>query len=175
MKSIFTFVIALAISTTGFSQVDAYSEAVKKCIESNGTLSYYEGVVGEMFVMLEKQFESQNVPESTWKEVKIVKTDAMKELAQMMVSAYRGHFSHEEVKNMNILYSSKAGKNMFKPEKLTEGDKVILSEFYKSDTGQKVLGSQESITDSMSKISEIWSGDLYRSVIDKLSEKGFNL
>ncbi len=175
MKSIFTFVIALIISTTAFSQVDPYSEDVKKCIKSNGTMSYYEGVVDQMFVMVEKQFESQNVPESTWKEVKMVKADAMKELGQMMVSAYRGHFSHEDVKNMNSLYSSKAGKNMFKPEKLTEGDKVILSEFYKSDTGKKVLGSQESITDSMSKISEMWSGSLYRSVIDKLSEKGFNL
>jgi len=175
MKSIFTFAIVLLISTTGFSQVDAYSEDVKKCIESNGTMSYYEGVVDQMFVMIQKQFESQNVPEDTWADIKMVKNDAMKELAQMMVSAYRGHFSHEDVKNMNTLYSSKAGKNMFKPEQLTEGDKVILSEFYKSDTGQKVLGSQESITASMSKISEIWSGDLYRSVIDKLSEKGFNL
>ena len=175
MKSIFTIVMALIISTAGFSQVDAYSEDVKKCIESNGTMSYYEGVVDQMFVMLKQQFESQNVPDSVWEEVKTVKTDAMKELAQMMVSAYRGHFSHEDVKNMNVLYSSKAGKNMFKPEQLTEGDKVILSEFYKSDTGQKVLGSQESITDSMSKISEMWSGDLYKSVIDKLSEKGFNL
>ncbi len=175
MKSIFTIVIALVVYTGGFAQVDAYSEDVKKCIGSNGTISYYEGVVDQMFVMLEKQFESQNVPQNTWKEVKKVKTDAMKELAQMLVSAYRGHFSHEDVKNMNTLYSSKAGKNMFKPEELTEGDKVVLSEFYKSDTGQKVLGSQESITDSMSKISEIWSGDLYKSVIEKLSEKGYNL
>ena len=175
MKSIFTLVIALIIYTGGFSQVDAYSEDVKKCIGSNGTISYYEGVIDQMFVMLEKQFESQNVPQNTWNEVKMVKTDAMKELAQMLVSAYRGHFSHEDVKNMNTLYSSRAGKKMFKPEQLTEGDKVVLSEFYKSDTGQKVLGSQESITDSMSKISEMWSGDLYKSVIAKLSEKGYNL
>lgn len=163
------------MATPGFSQVDDYSEDVKKCIKSNGTLSYYEGVIDQMFVMLEKQFANQNVPKTTWEEVKTIKVDAMKELAQMMVSAYRGHFSHEDVKNMNSLYNSKAGKNMFKPEQLTEGDKVVLSEFYKSDTGQKVLGSQESITESMSKISEMWSGDLYKSVIDKLSEKGFNL
>jgi len=175
MKSILTLVIALFISTNTFSQLDPYGVSVKKCITNNGTISYYEGVVDQMFLMLEQQFESQKVPENIWNEVKLVKIDAMKELSQMMVSAYRGHFSHEDVKNMNTLYSSKAGKNMFKPEKLTESDKLALSEFYKSDTGQKVLGSQESITNSMSKISEIWSGDLYKSVINKLSKKGFNL
>lgn len=175
MKTIFTLTIALFLSLSSFSQVDPYSEDVKKCITSNGTLSYYEGVIDQMFVMLQEQFKSQEVPESVWNEVKELRTTSMKELAQMLVSAYRGHFSHKDVKTMNDLYGSKAGKNMFKPEKLTEGDKVILSDFYKSDTGQKVLGSQESITEAMSKISEMWSGDLYKSVIEKLSEKGFNL
>ena len=99
----------------------------------------------------------------------------MKELAQMIVSAYRGHFTHQDVKNMNTLYASKAGKAMFKNEALSEGDKIILNQFYETETGQKILGSQDSMNASMSKIAEMWSSDVYRGVIAQLSDKGYNL
>jgi hypothetical protein len=76
---------------------------------------------------------------------------------------------------MNTLYASQAGKNMFKKEELTEGDKIILSEFYKSDTGNKIVSSQDSMNDAMSKISEMWSSEVYRDLIAMLSEKGYEL
>jgi len=129
MKKLYTLVLALLISFASFSQVDAYSEEVKKCINSNGTIGYYENVVDQMFTMLEEQFKSQDVPAAVWKDLKKVKPDAMDELAVMIVSAYKAHFTHQDVKNMNALYKTKAGKNMFKPEALTEGDKIILKEF----------------------------------------------
>jgi hypothetical protein len=91
------------------------------------------------------------------------------------VSAYKAHFTHQDVKNMNALYKTKAGKNMFKPEALTEGDKIILKEFYQSDTGQKIVSSQDSMNASMSDISVMWSGDLYKKMIAKLSEKGYDI
>ena len=175
MKRVLTLLLFLSLSVTGFAQVDAYSEDVKMCVKSNGTMSYYEDVMEQMYKMLKVQFTDANVPESVWAEVKKGKSTAMDELAQMMVSAYRGHFTHEDVKNMNALYASKAGKNMFVKDGLTEGDKVVLNEFYKSDTGQKILGSQDSMNESMSKISELWSSDVYRGVIAQLSEKGYNL
>lgn len=175
MKNIFTLLLFLTISATSFAQVDAYSEDVKKCIKSNGTMSYYEDVMEKMYKMLNVQFTDANVPETVWTEVKKGKKAAMDELAQMIVSAYKGHFTHKDVKKMNALYASKAGKNMFKKDALTEGDKVILKEFYKSDTGQKITGSQDSMNASMSKIAEMWSSDVYRGVIAMLSEKGYNL
>ncbi|MBU2939647.1 DUF2059 domain-containing protein [Lacinutrix sp. C3R15] len=176
MKKIYTLVLALIVSVTTFAQVDAYSEDVKQCIKSNGTYAYYENVVDQMFTMLQEQYASQNVPESVWVELKGLKTESLEELSQMVVSAYRGHFTHEDVKNMNALYATKAGQNMFKDaSELTEGDKVALTEFYRSDTGQKITGSQDSMNDAMSKISEMWSSGFYRDIVDKLSEKGFNL
>jgi len=175
MKKIIALICLLTIGTVGFAQVDQYSEDVKTCIKSNGTMTYYEGVVDQMFIMLEEQFTSQEVPVAVWTELKNEKSDAMGELAQMVVSAYRAHFTHEDVKNMNALYTTKAGENMFKPEELTEGDKIILTEFYKSDTGQKIVSSQDSMNASMGDISVLWSGDLYKSMIAKLSEKGFDL
>ncbi|WP_055435191.1 DUF2059 domain-containing protein [Lacinutrix algicola] len=175
MKRVFTLLLFLSLSVTSFAQVDAYSEDVKKCVKSNGTMSYYEDVMDQMYQMLKVQFTDENVPDTVWVEVKKGKSAAMDELAQMMVSAYKGHFTHQDVKNMNTLYASKAGKNMFKTDGLTDGDKVVLNEFYKSDTGQKILGSQESMNESMSKISEMWSSGVYRGVIAQLSDKGYNL
>ena len=175
MKRVITFICFLALTTISFAQVDAYSEDVKKCIKSNGTMAYYEDVIDQMFTMLEEQFKSQNVPAEVWTALKKEKPAAMDELAQMIVSAYRAHFTHEDVKKMNALYASKAGQNMFKPDALTEGDKQILKEFYQSETGQKIVNSQDSMNASMSDISEMWSRDLYKQMIAKLSEKGFNI
>jgi len=175
MKNIITLILFLTFSMASFAQVDAYSEAVKKCITSNGTMSYYEDVVEQMYGMLEKQYSAENVPQTVWAEIKKGKKASMDELAQMIVSAYKGLFTLQDVKNMNALYASQAGKNMFKKEALTESDKVILSEFYKSDTGLKITGSQEEMNAAMSKIAEMWSGDYYKSVVAFLSEKGYNL
>lgn len=175
MKNITTLILFLTFSITSFAQVDAYSEDVKKCITSNGTMSYYDDVLEQMYTMLQQQFKAENVPNTVWVEIKKGKKASKDELAQMIVSAYKGHFTHQDVKNMNALYASQAGKNMFKKDALSESDKVILNEFYKSDTGRKITGSQDSMNASMSKISEIWSGDYYKSVIAFLSEKGYNL
>ncbi|WP_054851757.1 DUF2059 domain-containing protein [Olleya sp. ITB9] len=175
MKKIITIFCFLVIGTSVFAQVDQYSKDVKTCIKSNGTYSYYEGVIEQMYTMLEEQFVTQKVPATVWADLKKGNSEAMDELSLMIVSAYKAHFTHEDVKNMNKLYATKAGKNMFKTDALTEGDKVFLKEFYQSETGQKIVSSQESMNSSMSDISVMWSGNLYKSVISKLSEKGYDL
>ena len=176
MKQILTFLLAFTISVVSVAQVDEYSEDVKLCLKNNGTYNYYDGVVDSMFTHLKQQFASQNVPDGVWTELEGIKLDTLDELGQMVVSAYRGHFTHEDVKNMNALYKTTAGKKMINTETaLTEGDKVVLNEFYKSETGQKIVGSQDSMNASMMQITEMWSADLYKSVLAKLSEKGFNL
>ena len=176
MKKFFTLILFITLSAAMFAQADAYSEDVKTCVKSNGTYDYYADVVDQMFTMLKQQYASKNVPDSIWKEFEDSKSESMDELSQMLVSAYRGYFSHEDVKKMNTLYQSKTGRTMIKnAQGLTEGDKVVLGEFYESDTGKKIIGSQEDMNKLMSKISEIWSSDMYRGVVTKLSEKGFSL
>lgn len=180
MKNILTFILTIIITSTAFSQdkvvVDEYSEDVKLCLKNNGTYNYYDGVVDQMFTHLKTQFAEQNVPTEVWSELESMKPDTLDELGQMVVSAYRGHFNHQDVKNMNFLYGTTAGKKMINSEtELNDEDKAALSEFYKSETGQKIVGSQDSMNASMMQITEMWSADLYKSVIDKLSEKGFNL
>lgn len=176
MRQLLTLLLVFTISTVSFAQLDDYSEDVKLCLKNNGTYNYYDGVVDQMFTHLKEQYKSLNVPDEVWEELEQVKTSSLDELSQMIVSAYRGHFNHQDVKNMNALYGTTAGKKMINSQtELDESDKEVLNEFYKSDTGQKIVGSQDSINASMMQITEMWSADLYKSVINKLSEKGFNL
>jgi hypothetical protein len=176
MKTFLSLAIVLFISFSSYSQTDPYSEDVKVCLKQNGTYDYYADVVDQMFVMLKNQYAAKNVPAEVWKEVESVKSDSMDELSQMLVSAYRGYFSHDDVKNMNSLYKSQAGKTMVNDaENLTASDKVVLGQFYESDTGQKILGSQKEMNKLMSKISEMWSSDMYRNAVAMLSAKGFTL
>ncbi len=156
--------------------IDPYSEAVKKCIKSNGTYKYYAEVVDQMFTMMQQQYASQNVPNQVWDELKQTKNETLEELGQMIVSAYRGHFTLKDVNYMNAFYATDIGKNMFvNGYKLTEGDKVAIAEFYKSETGEKIISSQQSLEDAMRQISEFWSKDFYASIVDKLSEKGYTI
>lgn len=181
MKTIQTFLFAFLLTTFSIAQtdtvvVDEYSEDVKLCLKNNGTYNYYDGVVDSMFTHLKTQFANQKVTDEVWAELEAIKPDTLDELGQMVVSAYRGHFTHQDLKNMNALYKTTAGKKMINSETaLTEGDKVALNEFYKSETGQKIVGSQDSMNASMLQITEMWSADLYKNVLAKLSEKGFNL
>lgn len=176
MKTVLTFILIFLISFSTIGQVDAYSEDVKVCIKQNGTYDYYADVVDQMFTMLKQQYAAKKVPESVWQELETSKSDSMDDLSQMLVSAYRGYFSHDDVKNMNALYQSKSGQTMVNDaNSLTASDKKKLGQFYESDTGQKILGSQDEMNKLMSKISEMWSSDMYRSAVAKLSEKGFTL
>lgn len=182
MKHILKIFVLILFTTTAFAQNndaatdEAYNKEVKLCLKNNGTHHYYSDVVDQMFVELKKQFADQNVTEDIWTELEQIKPQTLDELEDMIVTAYEGHFTLEDVKNMNALYASNAGKKMIKSDTpLTEGDKIVLQEFYKSDTGQKIVGSQDSMNAILMKITENWSGKLYRSVLDKLSEKGYNL
>ena len=175
MKNLTTLIIAFVITTVTFAQESTYNEDVKKCIKSNGTYAYYENMIGKMFTKLEKQYASHNVPDSVWSELKTLNESSLEELTQMIISAYREYFTHEDIKNMNALYASQAGQNMLKGDSaLTESDKEVLTEFYSSETGQIITESQDFMNESMSEISEMWSSGFYKSLIQKLSAKGFN-
>jgi len=176
MKTFLSLALVIFVSFSSFSQTDPYSEDVKTCIKQNGTYDFYAKVVDEMYAMLKKQYTDQNVPTEMWKELGKAKSSSMDELSQMLVSAYRGYFSHEDIKKMNALYKSKTGQTMiYDAHNLTEADKVVLGQFYESDTGKKLLSSQDEMNKLLSKISEMWSSEMYRNAVSDLSQKGFKL
>lgn len=170
----FLFFVVTNFSIAQETVVDPYSDSVKQCLINNGTRDYYSNVVDEMFTMLEKQYADKNVPQTVWVELKEGKTETLNELSQMAVSAYRGHFTQADLDKMNTMFTSETGKKMFKdPKSLTEEDKFKVNAFYNSEIGQKIMASQESMNKIMSQVSEMWSSDLYQSVISKLEEKGY--
>jgi len=174
MKSV-AFLFLVLTSSITFSQSDAFSNDVKQCLKSNGTHAYYENVVNQMFVMLKQQYESQNVPQSVWADIELIKPEALNSLTEMIVSAYKGHYTHEDVIQMNKLYATDTGKRMTtNSNSLTEADKIVIKAFYASKTGEKILGSQNSMNAVLTSITEKWSGELYQNVVEQLSEKGFN-
>lgn len=174
MKKV-AFLVLILTSSITFSQSNAFSKDVKQCLKDNGTHAYYENVVDQMFIMLKKQYESENVPQSVWNDIELIKPEALNSLTDMIVSAYKGHYTHKDVKQMNKLYATDTGKRMTtNSNNLTEADKIVIKEFYASKTGQKILGSQDSMNAVLTNITEKWSGELYQNVVEKLSEKGFN-
>ncbi len=178
MKKYILPFLFLIVANFSFAQsetiIDSYSESVKQCLINNGTRDYYSNVVDEMFTMLQKQYADKNVPESVWTDLKVIKTETLDELSQMVVSAYRGHYTQDDLNKMNQMFTTETGKKMFtNPGSLTEADKFVVNDFYNSEVGQKIIGSQESMNKIMSQISEMWSSDLYQSVVSKLEEKGY--
>ena len=178
MKKYILPFLFLIVANFSFAQsetvIDPYSESVKQCLINNGTRDYYSNVVDEMFAMLQKQYADKNVPESLWTELKGIKTETLDELSQMVVSAYRGHYTQDDLNKMNQMFTTETGKKMFtNPGSLTEAEKFKVNDFYNSEVGQKIIGSQESMNKIMSQVSEMWSSDLYQSVVSKLEEKGY--
>lgn len=176
MKKVLAILALFLASSTAFTQTDAYSNDVKTMIQRNGVHAYYAQVVDEMFDMLKKQYASKNVPDSVWKDMEAVKQLEMDELSQMLVSAYRGYLSHNDVQELNAMYYTEAGKTMvFDAQNLTDAHRRQLSGFYNSETGKTLLTAQPEIDKLMSKISEMWSSSMYRNVVKRLADKGFTL
>ena len=92
----------------------------------------------------------------------------------MLVSAYRGTYEHEDIKNMMAFYETGTGKQLLLDKTaLNAEQQKEASVFYNSPTGQKILTSEQQIARRVGEVSEIWSRDLYRNIVDKLAEKGF--
>ena len=176
MKNLLLATLFVLFSAMSFSQTDTYSEEVKTMIKYNGVYAYYDNVVDEMFDMLKQQYASKNVPEDVWTDMEDVKKLEMDELSQMLVSAYRGYLSQSDVKSLTEMYKTDAGKTMvFDAQNLTDDHRRELSGFYNSETGQTLLAAQPEIDKLMSKISEMWSGSMYKNVVKRLADRGFTL
>ncbi|MGH1388371.1 MAG: DUF2059 domain-containing protein, partial [Kordia sp.] len=81
-----------------------------------------------------------------------------------------------DIKNMTVFYESTAVKQMRADKtKLTDTQRQQIMNFYDSETGAKMIASREGLTKIEGEISQQWSGDLYKSVLSKLAEKGYSL
>lgn len=168
-----TLFICVKIST---AQTDPYIENVKHYLTINGTQTQYEGAIDAMFVMLKKRFKDYKIPEKIWQELESKKEKNIDDIKSILVSAYRAYFSLDDIKNMIVFYESTAVKQMLADKtKLTDTQRQQIVNFYNSDTGLKMIDSREGLAKIEGEISQQWSGELYKSVVNALAVKGYSL
>ncbi|WP_046758338.1 DUF2059 domain-containing protein [Kordia jejudonensis] len=176
MKNLCIAILFLCSLQHTVAQTDPYVENVKHYLAINGTQQQYEGAVDGMFTMLRKQFEAYKIPEAVWKELESVKSTQVDEVKAILVSAYKAYFSLNDIKNMIVFYESAAAKQMLADTtKLTNVQRQQIGNFYDSETGQKIIASKDGLAKIEGEISMQWSGELYKSVLNKLAEKGYSL
>jgi len=156
------------------AQESTYHANVLKYLTMNGTANQYSAAIDQLFELLGKQYQSQNVSDAVWSELRKETTPELNKILNMLVSAYRGTYSKEDIKNMISFYETPTGKQLLVNKAgLDYEQQKTASVFYNSPTGQKILTSEQQIGRSVAEVSEIWSRDLYRGLIDKLAAKGF--
>lgn len=164
------------VGFTALSQERAYHEDVLQYLEVNGTRAQYSNAVDGLYDLLERQYVGQEIPETVWSELKKDAPKQVDRVLAMLVSAYRGTYEQEDIKNMLAFYKTNTGVQLLSDKTaLSYEQQKEAAVFYNTTTGQKILSSEQEIASRVSEISEIWSRDLYRMTIDKLAEKGFRL
>ena len=170
------YIALFMCATTVFSQQQSYRQAVLNYLEVNGTTQQYQQAVEQLFELLQQQFKDQDVPEAVWTELKKEGQPALQQIKAMLVSAYRGTFDGQEINDMLQFYGTAAGKQLTHDQTaMTENQKQEMANFFNTPTGQKILSSQQEISEKVGEVSEIWSRELYIRMIDKLAEQGFIL
>lgn len=158
------------------AQERPYHEVVLEYLEVNGTRTQYQNATDGLFDLLKKQYESKNVPETVWTELKAEAPKQVDGILAMLVSAYRGTYEKEDIQKMLDFYQTGTGKQLLSDKTAMDYDQQQeVAQFYNTATGQKILTSEQQISSSVSEISEIWSRDLYRMMVEKLAEKGYSM
>ena len=170
------FALIFICSLSVFGQEPTYRQVVTEYLNVNGTTQQYQQAIDQLFDLLKQQFKDQEVQDSDWSALRKDAQPAIQQIKAMLVSAYRGSFEKEEIQEMLEFYKTNTGKQLLLDQTaMTEDQKQKAAVFYNSPTGQKILTSQGEISRRVGEVSEIWSRDLYRGMIDKLAEKGFIL
>ena len=164
----------LSISFMSLGQTETFEEDIIRYLEINGTQDQYSQAYDEMFVVLRCQFSGSDVPESVWKELSVDKDESMREILQFLTTAYKNHFTRDEVNAMYTFYSSEAGKQLQKdPANLTPHQVEVVNEFMTGPMGQKIDSVRNGLVKDISDISEQWSRELFSAKMNLLQAKGY--
>jgi len=173
MKKILFILFTFIITLSSVAQESTYREDALDLLSLNGTTEQYRNAIDQLFELLQRQYKTNDVSQATWNELKELSSGEIGRIKAMLVSAYRGTYSQDDIKNMISFYQTEAGQQLLKNQaNLTDAHRNDVSFFYNSDTGKKILDSKDEISRSVAEVSEIWSRDLYKMVVDKLAEKG---
>ena len=168
------FVLTLFLTVTASLAQRSYHEDAMRYFSLNGTEKQYDEAIDQMFILLKQQYSAQQIPDTIWDEVQVDKKKSINNIKSLLVSAYRNNFTHKDIKELIGFYESETGQQMVKNRsRLTDSQKVEVSEFFTSEVGQKVQNQSNSLRTMVAEVSEQWSRDLYEQTVKKLKSKGY--
>ena len=152
-----------------------FQQEVISYLTVNGTVKQYTTVYDDMIDVLKSQFSGANVPQAEWDALRNDKPQAVSQLVRMMSSAYRKHFSQDDIAQMSKFFGSPAGVQMrINPDDLDTDQRQVVGKFYSSSVARKIDEVKIDLTTDVSQISEFWSRDLFNSTMNGLIAKGYS-
>jgi hypothetical protein len=157
------------------AQIDSFQKNIIDYLNSNGTEEQYSEAYEGMFDVLKKQFVNPVVPEEVWIELKQGKKESLQELIAFLTFAYRKHFTEADILKMTEFYKSEAGQKMVynAPDiSVEDNDKIVA--FFTSDLGKKIESKREALLVDVAEISRTWSRELFAEKMSLLVKKGYS-
>ncbi|MBE15950.1 MAG: hypothetical protein CL867_06845 [Cytophagaceae bacterium] len=174
MKKILLILFVFIANVSLKAQENSFRQDVLTYLEINGTTQQYSEAIDKLFDLLKRQYASQKVEEKVWTALRKESQGELGKIKAMLVSAYRGTYTQEDIQSLIAFYKTDAGKQLLQDQTaMTTQQRQEASAFYNGETGQKVLTSRDKISQSVAEVSQIWSRDLYQKMRDKLAEKGY--
>ncbi|EAR02062.1 DUF2059 domain-containing protein [Maribacter sp. HTCC2170] len=170
LKKILCCLLFLPLTITG--QESGYSEDVSKYLDSNGTMLQYEYAYAELIKILSGHYPENKGNAHKWKYLKENRSKELKKMKHLLIPIYESNFTKSEINRMLTFYKTEAGTLLIKDRtKMTETHKSELKVFYISEIGKKINAKQEILSQEVSKVSEVWSRNLYMSSLNLLKNE----
>lgn len=175
MKIRFYFLTLFLTICFSVNAQNGFQQEVISYLTTNGTVTQYNGVYDDMLGVLKQQFAKANVPQTEWDALKGDKSKAVDQVIRMFASAYRKHFTQDDISKMNAFFSTDAGVQMrLDPDGLNKEQRLQVGEFYNSEVAKKLDSVKVDLTTDVSQISEYWSRDLFNATMNSLIAKGYS-
>jgi len=175
MKIRFFFLtIFFSFCFVGNAQTDTFQDDIIDYLKMNGTNDQYSIAYEGMYGVIQKQFAGSDVPESVWTDLKANKDKDINEVLVLLSSAYRKHFTKEDINGMVEFYSSEAGQELMQGDKQpSEENAAIVDEFFASKLGLKITAKKSVLAVDVAQASEFWSKDLFIATMTSLVKQGY--
>jgi len=167
MKRLFLFFLMPFALT---AQESDFADDVLDYLEFNGTLKHYERDYDEFVTTLEDLVPRNEQNAIRWDQIVANKPIAINELKIGLIALFQDNFTHKEILLMAAFYKSETGRILINDQaNMTKIHTEILSKFYNSELGLKMMRKQEYLAQEMGRLSEEWTRDLYETSLPLLS------
>lgn len=166
----------LTICFSVAAQGDVFQQEIMELLQCNGTQEEYSKAYDDVFDLLKKNFETADVPDPFWTDLKKGKDSSLAEVTQFLTFAYRNHFSRPEIAEMIVFYQTEAAQKMLKINTglLTEAENKLIAKFQNGNAGKKLAANRQALTADINEIAGHWSRDLFAANMSALIKAGYS-